>query len=306
MKAALCFIISYDHILNKEELWREWIHANKDIINVYFYYKDFNKIKSQWIREHTIPPKYIKKTNYFHIIPAYLSLIHFASLHDQKNRWFCMLTDACCPIVSPTKFRCLFNNNYDKSIMNWKKSWWNINVHKRANLSRLPNEFHLANDPWFILKREHVYLILHFVNKQKEMTEIICNGGLANESLFAIILQYYGQLKNTSQVVPAVTHLADWYRMSTATSPHVFRDADEKDVTFIETEQEKNACAVFIRKIAPEFPNSVLRHYIYTKNINNDYKLIFRENIIFLFNLFLTFLVFYFVWKALDYSKTYM
>ena len=38
MKIALCFIISYDHILNKEDIWKEWIEFNKDIINVYFYY----------------------------------------------------------------------------------------------------------------------------------------------------------------------------------------------------------------------------------------------------------------------------
>ena len=52
MKIALCFIISYEHILNKEELWREWIEHNKDIINVYFYYKDLKKIKSEWIQKH--------------------------------------------------------------------------------------------------------------------------------------------------------------------------------------------------------------------------------------------------------------
>ena len=91
MKAALCFIISYEHILNKEELWKEWIEPNKDIINVYFYYKDFNKIKSQWIREHTIPPNFIHETSYYHVIPAYLSLMRFALLHDAYNSWFCML-----------------------------------------------------------------------------------------------------------------------------------------------------------------------------------------------------------------------
>ena len=46
MKIALCFIINYEHILNKEDIWREWIEPNKDIINVYFFYKDFRKIKS--------------------------------------------------------------------------------------------------------------------------------------------------------------------------------------------------------------------------------------------------------------------
>ena len=33
MKIALCFIINYEHILNKELIWREWIEPNKDIIN---------------------------------------------------------------------------------------------------------------------------------------------------------------------------------------------------------------------------------------------------------------------------------
>ena len=39
MKVALCFIISYQHILNKEQLWIDWIKPNKDIINIYFHYK---------------------------------------------------------------------------------------------------------------------------------------------------------------------------------------------------------------------------------------------------------------------------
>ena len=46
MKIALCFIISYEHILNKEDIWKQWIEPNKDIINTYFYYKDITKIKS--------------------------------------------------------------------------------------------------------------------------------------------------------------------------------------------------------------------------------------------------------------------
>ena len=108
MKVALCFIISYEHILNKEDIWREWIEPNKDIINVYFYYKDIKKIKSQWIREHAIPPNYIFETSYYHVIPAYLSVMDFAATHDKNNSWFCMLTDSCCPIISPKKFRHLF------------------------------------------------------------------------------------------------------------------------------------------------------------------------------------------------------
>ena len=156
MKAALCFIISYEHILNKEEIWKEWIEPNKDIINVYFYYKDLKKIKSEWIMKHTIPPDFIYETSYYHVIPAYLSIMQFALKHDIINQWFCILTDSCCPIISPKKFRYLFFNYYNRTILNWKKPWWNINFHKRANLALLPEELHLANDPWFVMKISNI------------------------------------------------------------------------------------------------------------------------------------------------------
>ena len=41
---------------------------------------------------------------------------------------------------------------------------------------------------------------------------------------------------------------------------------------------------MFIRKIAPEFSNKILRHYIYEQNKDNDNKLILREPIIFSYN----------------------
>ena len=282
MKIALCFIISYDHIVNKEEIWREWIEPNNDIINVYFYYKDINKIKSKWILEHTIAPNYIHETSYYHVIPAYLSLFNFALKHNGDNKWFCMLTDSCCPIISPKRFRYLFYNNYNKSIMSWKRAWWNIDFHKRANLAKLPEDLRLANDPWFVLKRENVLQVLNFVNKQTDVTKLICNGGLANESLFAIILHGYKQLGGS--VISAVTHITDWNRMASATSPHLFKDANEKDIEFIETELNKNKYALFIRKISPEFPDDILRHYIYKHRKEEDMSLVIRDPF-FIYNL---------------------
>jgi hypothetical protein len=79
MKVALCFIINYDHILNKEHIWREWINHNKDIINIYFYYKNIDEIKSQWIKEHAIPKENIYKADYFHVMPAYISLLKYST-----------------------------------------------------------------------------------------------------------------------------------------------------------------------------------------------------------------------------------
>lgn len=271
MKIALCFMISYEHILNKEHIWKEWIEPNKDIINVYFYYKDVKKIKSDWILKHTIPPNYIHETSYFFVIPAYMSLMNFALKHDVYNQWFCMLTDSCCPIISPKKFRYLFYNYYNQSIISWKRAWWNVAFHKRANLALLPENLRLANDPWFVMKRENVLNCLHFINKEQQITKLVCSGGLANESLFAIILQGYKQLNN---VICSVTHMTEWARPASSTSPHLFKDADELDIKFIEKSLNNDKYVMFIRKISTEFPDDVLKNYIYNYSKEKDDKLV--------------------------------
>ena len=294
MKVALCFIISYDHILNKEAIWRKWIEPNKDIINIYFYYKDLKKIKSPWILKHALPEKLIHDTSYYHVIPAYIGLMQYATNQDSNNKWLCMLTESCCPIISPKRFRYLFFNNYEKSIMSWKPSWWNINVHKRANLALLPQDLRLANDPWFVLKRENVLHILNFVYKQTEVVKTICDGGLANESLFAIILHGYKQLENRKSLISAVTHLADWDRMGSSTSPHTFKHANGMDIEFINKNLEKNKYAMFIRKVAPEFPEDILKHYIYERYREKDKQLVIREPLLMIWFRFKFYLWFFF------------
>jgi len=261
MKIALCFIISYHHILNKEAIWREWIEYNHDIIHVYFYYKDIRKITSPWIRAHAIPPQYIYPTSYYHVVPAYLSLLQYAHQHDTDNQWFCVLTDSCCPILSPQKFRQLFEQHSHQSILKWRPAWWNVQFHKRANLALLPREFHLANDPWFVLSREKIDCIKNMTPAQQELAKKICSGGLANESFFAILFHCRGQLKDPS-VISEVTHLADWSRMSSATSPRLLV-GDAEDIRFIETQIQRHPFAMFLRKVAPEFPDTILKKYIY-------------------------------------------
>jgi hypothetical protein len=269
MKIALCFIISYEHILNKEDIWREWIEPNKDIINVYFYYKDFKKIKSKWIMEHSLPPNFIYETSYFYVMPAYISILKFALNHDSQNKWFCMLTDACCPIISPKKFRYLFYKEHNHSLFSWKPAWWNPYYHQRGNLAKLPKDLWLANDPWFILTKENVKQLIQFINTQKSITETICGGEIANETFFAVVFKYYKELDTKSKkshINCVSTHITDWNRRTSTTSPHLFKDADERDIKFIDKELERNPYHIFIRKVASEFPDEILRYYIYEKD----------------------------------------
>lgn len=271
MKVALCFIISYEHILNKEKIWREWIEHNKDIINVYFFYKDISKIKSEWILQHVLPSNYIYETSYYNVVPAYMALMRYAMQADADNLWFSFLTDSCCPIISPKKFRYLFFTKYHQSIVSWRKAWWNVEYHKRANLRLISQKFRLANDPYFILTREDVENCLLFIKYNHVLSNTIIKGGLANESFFAIALLYYNKLDN---VICKATHMVDWSRMMTSTSPYLFEQMNETNRRFIEYNKKKHKYNIFIRKISPEFPDEELMYYIYNYSKNEDDELV--------------------------------
>ena len=266
MKISLCFIISYDHSLNKENIWREWIKPNEDIINIYVYYKDKSKVISPWLKKYLIPESYIYETSYYYVIPAYLSLINYALSEDKSNQWICILTESCCPIISPHQFRYMFNTTYNKSVLSWKYAWWNIHLHKRGNLKYLPQELHLANDPYFILARKDAESLIQFVNKDSRLTTLVCKGGLANESLFAIIL-YKCNLLNTTICKPS--HIVDWTRMASSTSPYLFEEESKKNHEIIKENLNTNNYAFFIRKISPSFPDNVLLYYINYYSIKN-------------------------------------
>jgi len=258
MKVALCFIISYEHILQKEQLWIDWIQPNKDIINVYFHYKDINKITSPWIKARTIPPEKCQQTSYYHVVPAYMALLSFAFNHDSDNMWFCMLTDSCVPIISPQKFRSLFFNHFQASIFKWQPAYWDIRIHRRANLRLLKQEYWLANDPWFTLTRSHVHKCIIFLAAKHGIYKQVNEGGLANESIFAIILQTFKELTNPFTLINESTTITDWTRMSNPTSPYLFKEATEENIQLICNNLKENKYALFLRKVHKSFPSDKL------------------------------------------------
>jgi hypothetical protein len=258
MKVALCFIISYQHILNKEQIWIDWIKENQDIINVYFHYKDINLIKSPWIKMYTIPPKYVHETSYYHVVPAYMALMTYAFHHDKNNLWFCMLSDSCVPIISPAKFRELFFNHYQASIFKWKPAYWNINIHRRANLRLFKKEYWLANDPWFTLSRSHVHKCILFMAAKNNIYRTVNEGGLANESIFAIMLQTFNELTNPNLLVNDVSTITDWSRMSSPTSPFLFKEGNEENINIIKKLLKENKYSIFLRKVDRSFPDQTI------------------------------------------------
>jgi hypothetical protein len=90
--------------------------------------------------------------------------------------------------------------------------------------------------------------------------KLICNGGLANESIFAIILYSMGTI---GDVVNEITHCVDWNRRSSPTSPYVFKYGTQEDVEYIGKFIKENKYTMFLRKVSPEFPDEILFTFLY-------------------------------------------
>ena len=273
MKVALCFIISYEQILNKEQLWIDWIKPNQDIINVYFHYKNINTIQSPWIKLYTIPPNLIQKTTYYNVVPAYMSILSYAFNHDKENVWFSLLTDSCVPIISPERFRQLFFDHYQASIIKCKPAYWNITIHRRANLRLFSKEYWLSNDPWFTLSRDHVQKCMLFLAAKNGIYKQVNEGGLANESIFAIILQTFKELTNPYKTINESTTVSDWTRMSSPTSPHTFTEGSEENINIICELLKENKYAMFLRKVHKNFPDTMLKEIQY-KDFGHKYDIL--------------------------------
>jgi hypothetical protein len=84
-------------------------------------------------------------------------------------------------------------------------------------------------------------------------------GGLANESLFAIILQTFKELTNPNTLINSSTTLTDWTRMSSPTSPYLFKEATPENINIIKNLLKENPYAMFLRKVDRAFPDAALK-----------------------------------------------
>jgi hypothetical protein len=210
------------------------------------------------------------------VVPAYISLMTYAYNHDTDNLWFCLLTDSCVPIITPQKFRKLFFHHYQASIIKCKPAYWNLTIHRRANLRLFKKEYWLANDPWFTLCRDHVHKCILFLTAKHHVYQQVNEGGLANESIFAIILQTFKEITNPLRTINESSTISDWTRMSSPTSPHYFRESSEENKKIIYDLLKENKYAMFLRKVHKSFPDNAIKEIMET-DIKHDYQLLHNQ-----------------------------
>jgi hypothetical protein len=95
------------------------------------------------------------------------------------------------------------------------------------------------------------------VGKNKVYTQVN-EGGLANESIFAIMLQTFKELTNPQTIINESSTIADWSRMANPTSPYCFKEASQENISIIKNLLKENKYAIFLRKVHKEFPSEAL------------------------------------------------
>lgn len=246
MGVCFLFIVSKSNVCYQEETWLTWLRYNSDIVTVKFHCDVDKPITSAWVSANAVP--HTNKTDYMHTLPAYFALMQDA-LKTTSCQWFVFCTESCVPAVSPQRFRRLFFKHKDQSILKWSTCWWNPCYNNRANLALLPSGLQLGHDPWFVLCRRDVVSCV--LLKQSSLFMTVAKGQIANESIFAILLHVSGKLK---RAINSSTHLVDWSRPSSPTSPHLFSGAlTERDASVIAKLRTASPFHMFLRKVDASF-----------------------------------------------------
>ena len=105
-------------------------------------------------------------------------------------------------------------------------------------------------------------------------------GGLANESIFAIILQTFGELQkgnaNSMRLINESATLSDWTRMASPTSPYLFKEASPENINIISNLLKENKYTMFLRKVHRSFPDSAIKDIMNT-DFNHTYELLHNQ-----------------------------
>ena len=76
------------------------------------------------------------------------------------------------------------------------------------------------------------------------------------------------ELTNTNTLINSSTTLTDWTRMSSPTSPYLFKEATLENINIIKNLLKENPYAMFLRKVDRAFPDAALKE-IMENNFSN-------------------------------------
>lgn len=259
MDVTFCFLVTKDLI--KEHIWRKWLARLEELglkIKVVTHCSPAHKVnvKSEWLKQTILPNNYLHDTAWGWVIKATLSMYKYAT-ENAKADWYSIHSETCVPFVSPEKFIENFQKYKQNTFLSHRKAWWKPTPTRndRANLHLLPSELHLAHPNWCIICHEDLTQMVKFAETEKQLTNIITSGPMAEESFVAIFLYKINNFKN---VINKLTTITDWKRTPNGNNPYTFMgwtEADKKTVDELKVDMSKNEY-MFLRKVGETFPDT--------------------------------------------------
>jgi hypothetical protein len=72
------------------------------------------------------------------------------------------------------------------------------------------------------------------------------------------MLQTFNELTNQNLLVNDVSTITDWSRMSSPTSPFLFKEGNEENINIIKKLLKENKYSIFLRKVDRSFPDQTI------------------------------------------------
>lgn len=244
-KVALLFLTRSN--LNHPELWKDWIDEEK--YNVYNHAK--YEVTDPWFSQFRIDETQPNEWGF--LIYAQQALLR-AAVKDPENYKFVFLSESTIPLRTSDEVYDYLTAE-EESYMSWMRIWWPFDT-KRI-LREFPREYHLGNHQWIILNRKHAEMFaeddywIHLA-----MRHICCDESYP--STFYNMSGVLGEFKNIFTTYVDFIH----------GGPYLFTLATPENIKYL-LDARNNTKGVygeqyclFARKVAPEFPESVLREII--------------------------------------------
>ena len=87
------------------------------------------------------------------------------------------------------------------------------------------------------------------------------------------MLQTFDELTKPDKLLNTVSTITDWSRMSSPTSPYLFKEATSENINIISNLLKENPHAMFLRKVDRAFPDQAILDLYGNENI-----IFFNEN----------------------------
>ena len=155
-KVSFLFLTQGD--VNHPIIWGKYFKESNGRHSVVAHPKNYNQIRTPWLKNAAIERKDIKGTIWGHLTNAYIQLLRTA-MTDPSSMWFIFVSESCLPCKKFDTFYKFLNTEPDSSYIH-KRPFDSININKNKQVAARIGNINLKHSGWYVLSRKHAKALL--------------------------------------------------------------------------------------------------------------------------------------------------